>query len=374
MCSSDSDSNAKVVKRPSRAKAGIRRAPRRCAAAAARKITLLGGLEDADSQSVCTRGRRRRRKPLRVAGSAAGKTGSDSEGEGEGDVPTGLAACGGEPPGADSEGSTKSCHPPPNGDSDSEGVPSSEPRDRPARRARRHKTHIAPSRTKSSLFGSSEEDSRSHMPGNERGRRCSPASALEQKTAAETNFEEELSYGLRRWNGRRLRTYGKAAFRATGVAPASPEGAKTDTKRKRLHPKPGHVRDAEAPGHSEGAPDASPQSESELGSVTESEVDCADETKTKKRKAKGKAKVNVRKGKPFTANAPKSVRQPRQSKRPRLNVEDNDWEDLDCAESKRVLRRSKIKTRNQGRRTVRYHDGDDDRNLENVFDFDDCTL
>lgn len=34
----------------------------------------------------------------------------------------------------------------------------------------------------------------------------------------------------------------------------------------------------------------------------------------------------------------------------------------------------KIKTRNQGRRTVRYHDGDDDRSLENVLDFDDCTL
>lgn len=68
------------------------------------------------------------------------------------------------------------------------------------------------------------------------------------------------------------------------------------------------------------------------------------------------------------------MRRPRQSKRPRLNVDDNDWEDVDYAKSKRVLRRSKIKTRNQGRRTVRYHDGDDDRSLENVLDFDDCTL
>lgn len=334
----------------------------------------MSDMEDASLENVCTRGKRRRKKPLRFACTTATKIGSDSEGDVNGEGPDEQGACEGERPEADSDGSAESIHQPLSGDSDSEGMPKPEYRDRPARRTGNHKTNVAPSRTKRSLFGSSEEDSKSHIPGGEIGRKFSSESTLEQKTTAETNFEEELNYGLRRWNGRRLRTYGKAPFSKTGVIQGSQEAAKMETRRKRLHPKLGNVKNSEPTGNSECGPDASPRSASELGSVTESEVDCADETKTKKRKTKGKAKVNVRKGKTFTANLSKTVRQQRQSKRPRLNVDDNDWEDLDYAKSKRVLRRSKIKTRNQGRRTVRYHDGDDDRNLENVLDFDDCTL
>lgn len=90
-----------------------------------------------------------------------------------------------------------------------------------------------------------------------------------------------------------------------------------------------------------------------------------------KRKTKGKAKV-VRKGKTFTASVSKTMRRPRQSKRPRLNVDDNDWRMWTMQNLKSS---SAFKNKgNQGRRTVRYHDGDDDRSLENVLDFDDCTL
>ncbi|XP_015426214.1 PREDICTED: bromodomain and WD repeat-containing protein 1 isoform X3 [Myotis davidii] len=373
VCSSDSDSSSKVVKKSSKAKTGLQRIPRRCAATAASKIKLMSDMEDASLENVCTRGKRRRKKPLRFACTTAAKIGSDSEGDANGAVPDGQGAGEGEAPEADSEGSAESVRQPLSGDSDSEGMPEPEYRDRPARRTGSHKTNAAPSRTKRPSFGSSEEDSKSHIPGGEIGRKFPSESTLEQKTTTETNFEEELNYGLRRWNGRRLRTYGKAPFSKTGVTQDSQEAAKTETRRKRLHPKLGNVKNSET-GNSECGPDTSPKSDSELGSVTESEVDCADETKTKKRKTKGKAKVNVRKGKTFTANVSKTVRQQRQSKRPRLNVDDNDWEDSDYAKSKRVLRRSKIKTRNQGRRTVRYHDGDDDRNLENVLDFDDCTL
>lgn len=46
-------------------------------------------------------------------------------------------------------------------------------------------------------------------------------------------------------------------------------------------------------------------------------------------------------------------------KRPRVN-EENDSEELDYAKYKRVNRRSKIRTRNGGRRTVRYADDEDD--------------
>lgn len=362
----------KVAKKPSRAKMSLQRVPRRCAATAASKIKHMNDLEDAGSENVCTRGKRRK-KPLRFACSTAKKMGSDSEEDASCDGPDEQSASEGELSEADSEGSAESIQQPLNGDSDSEGMPDSEHKARPARRTNRHK-NVAPSRTKSSLFGSSEEDSKSHIPGGEMDRKFSPASTLEQKTTAETNFEEELNYGLRRWNGRRLRTYGKTPFSKTGAIQDSPEAAKPETKRKRLHPKSGNVKNSETAGNSERGPDTSPRSDSELGSVTESDADCAVETKSKKRKTKGKAKVNVRKGKTFTANVCKTVRQQRQSKRPRLNVDDNDWEDVDYAKSKRVLRRSKIKTRNQGRRTVRYHDGDDDRSLENVLDSDDCTL
>ncbi|XP_046504314.1 bromodomain and WD repeat-containing protein 1-like [Equus quagga] len=369
VCSSDSDSNSKVVKKSPKAKTGLQRIPRRCATTAASKIKLMSDVEDVSLENVCTRSRNGRKR-LHFASMTAKKIVSDSEGDGNCEVPNEQYACERKPPEADSEGSTKSIHQSLNGDSDSEGILNSEHKNR---HTSRHKTNVAPSKTKNSMIGSSEEDSKSHIPGGEIGRKFSSESTLVQKTTAENNFEEELNYGLRRWNGRRLRTYGKAPFSKTEVIRDSQEAAETEIKRKRLHPELENVKISETTGSSKCGPDTSPKSDSDLGSVTESDVDCTDDTKTKKRKMRGKAKV-VRKGKTFTANISKTVRRQRQSKRPRLNLDDNDWEDLDYAKSKRVLRRSKIKTRNQGRRTVRYHDGDDDRSLENVLDFDDCTL
>lgn len=121
-------------------------------------------------------------------------------------------------------------------------------------------------------------------------------------------------------------------------------------------------------------PDTSPKS-SDLGSVTESDVDCTDNTKAQRRKKrKGKTRVLSQGKPPSTSNPPKPARHQRQSKCPRLNVDDNDWEDLDYAKAKRVVRRSKIKTRNQGRRTVRYHDGEDDRSIESALELTDRTL
>lgn len=359
-----------MVKKSSKAKTGLLRVPRRCAATAASKIKLMSDVEDVPLGNVCTRRRSGRRRPLPLAGTTAKKMVSDSEGDANCEVPSGQYACEGRPPEADSEGSTKGLPQSSDGDSDSEGVPNS---GRKSRHTSSLKRSVAPSKTKKSLIGSSEEDSQSHIPGAETGRKCSSESPLVQKAAAENNFEEELNYGLRRWNGRRLRTYGKAPFSKTKVLRDSQEAAETDVKRKRLHPELGNTKRSEKTGSSKCGPDASPKSDSDLGSATESDADCPGDTKTKKRKTKGKAKV-VRKGKTFIANVSKTVRPQRQSKRPRLNVDDNDWEDLDYAKSKRVLRPSDIKTRNQGRRTVRYHDGDDERSLENVLDFEDCTL
>ncbi|KAB1283220.1 Bromodomain and WD repeat-containing protein 1 [Camelus dromedarius] len=370
VCSSDSDSNSKVVKKSSKAKTGLLRVPRRCATTAASKIKLMSDVEDVSLENVCTSSKNGRKKALRFACTTAKKTVCDSEEEVSCEVPNEQYACEGSPLEANSRGSTKSISQSLNGDSDSEGMLSSGHKNK---HTGSHKTNVAPSKTENSLIGSSEEDSKSHIPEGEVGRKCSSESTLVQKATAENNFEEELNYGLRRWNGRRLRTYGKAPFSKTKVMRGSQEAAESEVKRKRLRPELENVKASETTGSSKCGPDTGPKSDSDLGSATESEADCTDDTKTKKRKTKGKAKV-VRKGKTFTANISKTVRRQRQSKRPRLNVDDNDWEDLDYAKSKRVLRRSKIKTRNQGRRTVRYHDGDDDRGLENVLDFDDCTL
>uniref|UniRef100_A0A2K5WZ88 Bromodomain and WD repeat domain containing 1 n=1 Tax=Macaca fascicularis TaxID=9541 RepID=A0A2K5WZ88_MACFA len=368
VCSSDSDSSLQVAKKSSKARTGLLRITRRCAATAASKIKLMSDVEDVSLENVHTRSKNGRKKPVHLACTTAKKKLSDCEGSVHCEVPSEQYACEGKPPDPDSELSTKVLSQALNGDSDSEDTLNSEQKHR---HTNIHKID-APSKRKSSSVASSGEDSKSHIPGSETDRTFSSESALAQKATAENNFEVELNYGLRRWNGRRLRTYGKAPFSKTKVIHDSQEAAEKEVKRKRSHPELENVKLSETTGNSKCRPDTSSKS-SDLGSVTESDIDCTDNTKTKRRKMKGKAKV-VRKGKTFTANISKTVRRQRQSKRPRLSVDDNDWEDLDYAKSKRVLRRSKIKTRNQGRRTVRYHDGDDDRSLENVLDFNGCTL
>uniref|UniRef100_A0A2K5DEE8 Bromodomain and WD repeat-containing protein 1 n=1 Tax=Aotus nancymaae TaxID=37293 RepID=A0A2K5DEE8_AOTNA len=368
VCSSDSDSSLQVVKKSSKARTGLLRITRRCAATAANKIKLMSDVEDVSLENVRTRSKNGRKKPLHLACTTAKKKLGDCEGSVHCEMPSEQCASDDKPPDPVSEGSTKVLSQAVNGDSDSEGMLNSKHKHRDTNI---HKID-APSKRKSSSVASSEEDSKSHIPGSEIDRTFSSESTLAQKATAENNFEVELNYGLRRWNGRRLRTYGKAPFSKTKVIHDSQEAAEKEVKRKRLHPDLENLKISETTGNSKLRPDTSSKS-SDLGSVTESDIDCTDNTKTKRRKTKGKAKV-VRKGKTFTANISKTVRRQRQSKRPRLSVDDNDWEDVDYAKSKRVLRRSKIKTRNQGRRTVRYHDGDDDRSLENVLDFNDCTL
>uniref|UniRef100_A0A8D2DFA2 Uncharacterized protein n=1 Tax=Sciurus vulgaris TaxID=55149 RepID=A0A8D2DFA2_SCIVU len=354
VCSSDSENNSKVIKKSSKARTGSLRITRSSVSTAASMVRLRSDAEDVRSGSVCTRSKRGRKQPPRPACTTARKVPSDCEEEVHCEVPNEQYACGSEPPEPDTEGSAGSCSQSLNGDSDSEGIWNSEH----SRHINNHNTSV-PSKTKNSSVG-------------EISRNFSSESTFVQKMTTENNFEEELNYGLRRWNGRRLRTYGKAPFSKTKVIHDSQATTETEIKRKRLHPESENVKTAEATGSTKCGPDTSPKS-SDLGSVTESDVDCTGDTKTKRRKTKGKAKV-VRKGKAFTTNVSKTVRRQRQSKRPRLNVDDNDWEDLDYAKSKRVLRRSKIKTRNQGRRTVRYHDGDDDKSLENVLEFNDRTL
>nr|ACG69450.1 bromodomain and WD repeat-containing protein 1 (predicted) [Otolemur garnettii] len=290
VCSSDTDSNSKVAKKSSNAKRGVLRITRRCATRAASKMKLLNDVEDVSVQNMCTRSKKRRKTPIRFASTTAKKILSDYEGDVNCGVPNEQYACEGKLAEPDAEGSTNSTGPSLRGDLGSEDVLNSE---HEHRHTNSHKTN-APSKRKNSCIGSSEEDSKSHIPGSEIGTKFSSESTLTQKASAENNFEEELNYGLRRWNGRRLRTYGKAPFSKTKVIHDSQEAAETEIKSKRLHPELENVKISETTESSKFGPDTSPKS-SDLGSVTESDIDCTDNTKAKRRKTRGKAKV-VRKG------------------------------------------------------------------------------
>ncbi|XP_042312358.1 bromodomain and WD repeat-containing protein 1 isoform X1 [Sceloporus undulatus] len=76
--------------------------------------------------------------------------------------------------------------------------------------------------------------------------------------------------------------------------------------------------------------------------------------KTKKRKRKA-----IPAGKTISDVFSESPKTPQRRKRPKVN-EENDSEELDYTKYQRVNRRSKIRTRNGGRRTVRYADDEDD--------------
>uniref|UniRef100_A0A2K5RNF9 Bromodomain and WD repeat-containing protein 1 n=1 Tax=Cebus imitator TaxID=2715852 RepID=A0A2K5RNF9_CEBIM len=298
VCSSDSDSSLQVVKKSTKARTGLLRITRRCAATAANKIKLMSDVEDVSLENVCTRSKNGRKKPLHLACTTSKKKLGDCEGSVHCEMPSEQCASDDKLPDPVSEGSTKVLSQAVNGDSDSEGMLNSEHKHRDTNI---HKID-APSKRKSSSVASSEEDSKSHIPGSEIDRTFSSESTLAQKATAENNFEVELNYGLRRWNGRRLRTYGKAPFSKTKVIHDSQEAAEKEVKRKRLHPELENLKISETTGNSKLRPDTSSKS-SDLGSVTESDIDCTDNTKTKRRKTKGKAKV-VRKGKTFTFSFP----------------------------------------------------------------------
>ncbi|KAL6072512.1 hypothetical protein STEG23_030756, partial [Scotinomys teguina] len=335
--SSDSESSLQVMKRPSKDQSSLLRASR-SASVAADKIKLTSDAEKVTLESVCTRSRRRRKKPIRFACTTAKKM---LIGDEECKVPE---ACSSQLSDSEPQGSTKHGSQSVSADLDSEGASSFE---YTGSIQNRHMDSVGintPPLTRSSSAGPSQEDPKSHTTDSEIN--LSSESVLAQKATTENNFEEDLNYGLRRWNGRRLRTYGKASFSRTAqVAHSLQASAEVGVKR-RAHPE---LDSVDVPGQTESSacvPGTSPKS-SDLGSVTESDIDCTDNTKTqRKKKRKGKGKV-VTKGKTCTSNLSKTARHHRQSKCPRLKVDDNDWEDLDYAKAKRVVRRSKIKTRNQ---------------------------
>ncbi|XP_004631827.1 bromodomain and WD repeat-containing protein 1 isoform X2 [Octodon degus] len=285
VCSSDSESSSKVTKKPSQATAGRPRITQSRIAAAGNKLKLVNDAEDISLVNMCTRKKGGRKKALRCAGPTARKSVGESEEDVNGARPGEQCAHAGMPLATDSLSCAEHANQPLNGDSDSEGIWAS---DHVNRLPNSNNTDV-PSKTENSPSESSK-DSPSYAPGSEMGRKLSSESTLAQTATTENTFEEELNYGLRRWNGRRLRTYGKAPFSKAKVLADSQATAEMEIKRKRLHPELENVQMSRTPGCSQYGPSTSPRP-LDPGSATESDADCTDNTRGKRRKARGKARV-----------------------------------------------------------------------------------
>ncbi|KAH0624826.1 hypothetical protein JD844_032665 [Phrynosoma platyrhinos] len=109
--------------------------------------------------------------------------------------------------------------------------------------------------------------------------------------------------------------------------------------------------------------EASRSSKSELECFSNLSSDLEPQTELKKNSKVRKTKKRKRKaipvGKTVSDVFSESPRTLQRRKRPKVN-EENDSEELDYTKYQRVNRRSKIRTRNGGRRTVRYADDEDD--------------
>ncbi|XP_074069963.1 bromodomain and WD repeat-containing protein 1 isoform X2 [Macrotis lagotis] len=363
ICSSDSDSSSEVVK-SLKDKIGFRRIPRKSATMAANKIRLMSDEEDFSSENMCTRSNGYRKKTLNCASAKPkneGNTSLKSE-----VVLNEQSTSEDERPETSSDSSRKNVSESINGDIDSES-------NQKQLTSCLISTSAASHTTKNSLIESSKEDSKSHKPEDDNGKNVSYQSVLVQRSTSENSVEQEMSSGTGKWTGRRTRrkTRQKIPFRKAEVHQDLQDTTESEKGRKRKCSESEILEGSEEVASSK----TNPKCESNPETETDSDVAYSDNIKTKKTKRNRKSNV-VRRSNTFKGNISKPVRLPRKSKQPRLRLDDNDWEDLDYAKTKNAPRRSKIRTRNQGRRTVRYNYGDDDRvlDVENVFDIDDCTL
>ncbi|XP_031220381.1 bromodomain and WD repeat-containing protein 1 isoform X3 [Mastomys coucha] len=288
-CSSDSESNLQVIQKSPKDKASPSRITR-SASVAADKMKLTHDAEDSSLESMCTRSKRRRRKPARFACTTAKTVLSSEENQAHYEGPGEQPACRSKFPEPEHQGSAENASQAASADFTSEGGSSFEQTKSIQKRQIVGVCIRPPPKTQSSSAGPSQENPKSHTLDGEIS--LSSESVLTQKATVESNFEEELNYGLRRWNGRRLRTYGKSPVSRTAqVTPSLQASAEVGVKRRRMH---GEVDGEDMPrqmGSSGCAPDTSPKS-SDLESVTDSDVDCTDNTKTqRKKKRKGKARV-----------------------------------------------------------------------------------
>ncbi|NWW49947.1 BRWD1 protein, partial [Pedionomus torquatus] len=211
---------------------------------------------------------------------------------------------------------------------------------------------------------SSEENSTNHKMENGKkwGSSSRSASAHNHHTS---NSEEEVDSDLAKHKTKNNREVvnkkSRASCKRSKLSDDSKETVESQSEGQKDE-KSSVSENIEAPGTA-GSSKASFNCVSDSDSETDNSI-YSDATETRKRKRKSEI---VRK-EIINSNSPKPSRRPQRRKRWKPNQE-NDSEDLEYTKYRRANRRSKIRTRNCGRRTVRYDDGDeddDDRGLDDV--------
>ncbi|KAF4797070.1 bromodomain and WD repeat domain containing 1 [Turdus rufiventris] len=203
-------------------------------------------------------------------------------------------------------------------------------------------------------YDSSEENSTNHRVenGGNWGISRRAASAHNHCTS---NSEEEVDSDLAKLETKNTRVAAnkkpRASFKRLKPVGDSKETTESQTAGKKEE-KSSVPEDVEAPGTA-GSSKANFRCFSS-DSASDNTV-CSDATETRKRKRKPKA---VRK-ETINSMLLKPSRRPQRRKR-RKGSQEQDSEEVEYGECRRAPRRSKIRTRNGGRRTVRYDDGDDD--------------
>ncbi|NXC59960.1 BRWD1 protein, partial [Aleadryas rufinucha] len=210
-------------------------------------------------------------------------------------------------------------------------------------------------------YDSSEENSTNHRVenGGNWGISRQAASAHNHCTS---NSEEEVDCDLAKLETKNTRVAAnkksRASFKRSKLVDGFKETTESETGGKKEE-KSSVPEDVEAPGTAGSSKANFNCFSSDSG--TDNTI-CSDATETRKRKRKSKP---TRKEIP-ELDSLKPSRRPQRRKR-RKGSQERDSEDVEYGECRRAQRRSKIRTRNGGRRTVRYDDGDDDdRALEDA--------
>ncbi|KAM6438760.1 bromodomain and WD repeat-containing protein 1 [Rhynochetos jubatus] len=227
-----------------------------------------------------------------------------------------------------------------------------------------HKTASATA-LKNSKYDFSEENSTNHKMENGRNWGSSNRSTSAHNHRM-SNSEEEVDSDLPKRKTKKFREVSnkksRAAFKRSKLLDDLKETAESETGGKKDE-KSSASENVEAPGTA-GSSKASFNCSSNSDSGTDNSI-YSDATETRKRKRK----LEIVRKEITDSNSSKPSRRPQRRKRRKLNQE-NDSEDLDYTKYRRANRRSKIRTRNGGRRTVRYDDCDEDDYDKGLDDVD----
>ncbi|XP_062454999.1 bromodomain and WD repeat-containing protein 1 isoform X1 [Rhea pennata] len=329
--------------------------PRRCATLAANKIKIMSDTkeESSSSESTCT-GKKNRRQ-LHGNGSAASRkklissseidVSLKSESEKEQFAGRKKLSC------SNSTFKRKYISESEDEKTDSEAeIKMSQKQSDDNHKQPRGKVHA--SSLKNSIYDFSEENSRNHNVENGRNRKISRQSTSAHNHYIVSNSEDEADSELPKCETKNITQIpnkkSRTSFKRAKLNDLK-ETAESEAEEKKDE-KSSVTKNVETAGTA-GSSKANLNCSSNSDSGTDD--NSSDTTETKKKK-----KAEVVRKEISNSNLPKPSRRPQRRKR-KLDQE-NDSEDSDYTKYRRTNRRSKIRTRNGGKRTVRYDDCDDD--------------